>query len=299
MFRQRTPKIMNFDIFTDSSCNLPEPIIDEYDLLIFPLTFMVDGEQFQSYLKGEHTDLAQFYDMMRDGKMITTSLPNLANAETQLRASLDAGRDVLYLGFSSALSGTYDALATLMDNLAAEYPDRTLRHVDTLAASGGEGLLVYYAAKMRSEECLLEDVAKWVENNRLHLAHWFTVDDLMFLFRGGRVSKTAAWAGMLLNIKPVMHVDDDGRLIPVEKVRGRKKSLQALADKMGETALQPISEQTIYITHGDCIEDAEYLAGLIRERFNVKDVMINWVDPVIGAHSGPGTMALFFLADHR
>lgn len=290
---------MDFDIFTDSSCNLPESIIDEYDLLIFPLSFTVDGEHYQSYLKGQRTDLAQFYKMMRDGKVITTSLPNLAESEALLRASLDAGKDVLYLGFSSALSGTYNAISTLMDALATEYPDRTLRHVDTLAASGGEGLLVYYAAKMRSENCRLDDVAKWVENNRLHVAHWFTVDDLMFLFRGGRVSKTAAWAGMLLSIKPVMHVDDEGRLIPLEKVRGRKKSLQALVNKMGETALQPISEQTIYITHGDCLEDAEYLADLIRERFGVKDIMINWVDPVIGAHSGPGTMALFFLAKHR
>ena len=290
---------MNFDIFTDSSCNLPEPIIDEYGLHIFPLTFMVDGVQFQSYLQGEHTDLAQFYGMMRDGKVITTSLPNLAEAEAQLRASLEAGQDILYLGFSSALSGTYDAISALMGNLASEYPDRTLRHVNTLAASGGEGLLVYYAAKMRSEGCLLEDVAKWVENNRLHLAHWFTVDDLMFLFRGGRVSRTAAWAGTVLSIKPVMHVDNEGRLIPMEKVRGRKKSLQALVDKMGETALQPIKEQTVYVTHGDCLKDAEYLAGLIRKRFGVKDIMINWVDPVIGAHSGPGTMALFFLAKHR
>lgn len=290
---------MSFSLFTDSCCNLPESVIDEYDLQVFPLTFTVDDEHYQSYLKGERTDLAQFYDMMRDGKVITTSLPNLADVEAQLRATLDAGEDILYLGFSSGLSGTYNAISVLMDGLADEYPDRTLRHVDTLAASGGEGLLVYYAAKMRSEGCLLEDVATWVEDNRLHLAHWFTVDDLMFLFRGGRVSRTAAWAGTLLNIKPVMHVDDEGHLIPVEKVRGRKKSLQALADKMGETALQPVSEQTVYITHGDCLADAEYLADLVRERFGVKDIMINWVDPVIGAHSGPGTMALFFLADKR
>lgn len=290
---------MSFEIFTDSCCNLPESIIDEHGLRVFPLTFMVDGEQFQSYLKGEVTDLSQFYAMMRDGKVITTSLPNLAEAEALLRSSLDAGKDVLYLGFSSALSGTFDAIATLMERLASEYPDANLRAVDTLAASGGEGLLVYYAAKMRAEGRTLEEVARWEENNRLHLAHWFTVDDLMFLFRGGRVSKTAAWAGTLLNIKPVMHVDDEGRLVPVEKVRGRKKSLRALVDEMAKTAVQPISEQTVYITHGDCLDEAEELAAMIRERFGVTDIMINWVDPVIGAHSGPGTMALFFLADHR
>ncbi len=290
---------MSFEIFTDSCCNLPEDIIDEFGLRIFPLTFMVDDQQYQSYLKGEVTDLSQFYAMMRDGKVITTSLPNLAEAEALLRTSLDAGNDVLYLGFSSALSGTYDAIAGVMERLVPEYPERTLRSVDTLAASGGEGLLVYYGAKMRGEGRTLDEVAAWEEENRLHLAHWFTVDDLMFLFRGGRVSKTAAWAGTLLNIKPVMHVDDEGRLVPVEKVRGRRKALKALVDKMAETAVQPISEQTVYITHGDCIDEAHQLAAMIRERFDVKDIMINWVDPVIGAHSGPGTMALFFLADHR
>ncbi len=290
---------MTFEIFTDSCCNLPEDIIDEFGLRIFPLTFMVDDQQYQSYLKGEVTDLSQFYAMMRDGKVITTSLPNLAEAEALLRTSLDAGNDVLYLGFSSALSGTYDAIAGVMERLVPEYPERTLRSVDTLAASGGEGLLVYYGAKMRGEGRTLDEVAAWEEENRLHLAHWFTVDDLMFLFRGGRVSKTAAWAGTLLNIKPVMHVDDEGRLVPVEKVRGRRKALKALVDKMAETAVQPISEQTVYITHGDCIDEAHQLAAMIRERFDVKDIMINWVDPVIGAHSGPGTMALFFLADHR
>ncbi len=290
---------MSFEIFTDSSCNLPESIIDEFGLHIFPLMFMVDGEQYQSYLKGEVTDLSQFYAMMRDGKAITTSLPNQNDAETLLREALDEGKDILYLGFSSALSGTCDAIASLMDRLAPEYPDRTMRAIDTLAASAGEGLLVYYAAKMREEGRSLEEVAAWEERNRLHLAHWFTVDDLMFLFRGGRVSKTAAWAGTLLNIKPVMHVDDEGRLVPVEKVHGRKKSLSALVDKMAETAIRPIAEQTVYITHGDCLDEAEKLADMIRERFGVSDIMINWVDPVIGAHSGPGTMALFFLAERR
>ena len=171
--------------------------------------------------------------------------------------------------------------------------------MDTLAASLGEGLLVYYAAKMREEGASIEKVRDWVEEHKLHLAHWFTVDDLMFLFRGGRVSRTSAWAGTLLNIKPVMHVDDEGHLIPLEKVRGRKKSLKALVDHMEQTAMSPVADQTVFITHGDCLEDAEYVADLVRERFGVSDVLINWVDPVIGAHSGPGTMALFFLASER
>ena len=290
---------MSFAIVTDSSSNLTEEMIDRFDLSILPLTFMVDGEEYRSYLKGEKTDLSQFYAMMREGKVITTSLPNLQESRETIEALLKDGRDVLYLGFSSGLSGTYQAIELLLAELAGLYPDRTVCSVDTLAASGGEGLLVYYAAKMRDEGATVEAVRDWVEDHKLHLAHWFTVDDLMFLFRGGRVSRTAAWAGTVLNIKPVTHVDDEGHLIPLEKVRGRKKSLKALVDHMEQTADAPVADQTVFITHGDCLEDAEYVADLVRERFGVTDIMINWVDPVIGAHSGPGTMALFFLASQR
>ena len=290
---------MGFKILSDSSCNLPESMIDEFGIEIFPLTFMIDGKQHQSYLKGHTTDLKQFYTMMRDGKVITTSLPNLDESEKLMRTLLDEGDDLLYLGFSSGLSGTYSAIRLLMDQLASDYPDRKLMAVDTLAASGGEGLLVWHACKHAQAGASIEEVFRWVEENKLHMAHWFTVDDLMFLFRGGRVSRTSAWAGTILNIKPVMHVNDEGHLIPLDKVRGRKKSLDALVDHMDQTGNKPLSDQMVFITHGDCIEDAEYVERKIRERFGVKDVMINYVDPVIGAHSGPGTMALFFLASER
>ena len=290
---------MKFEIVTDSSCNLVEDMIDEFGLHVLPLTFMIDGKQYQSYLKGQRTDLKQFYTMMREGKVITTSLPNLADAEKLLRGILDAGRDVLYIGFSSGLSGTFQAIDLLLSQLAAEYPDRTVLSVDTLAASGGQGLLVWYAARMAENGASIEEVHDWLEDNKLHLAHWFTVDDLMFLWRGGRVSKTSAWAGTVLNIKPVMHVDDEGHLIPLEKVRGRKKSLNALVNHMEKSAIRPIEDQMVFITHGDCIEDAEYVADEVKKRFGVKDVVINYVDPVIGAHSGPGTMALFFVGTGR
>ena len=290
---------MDFEIVTDSSSNLVEEMIDEFGLHILPLTFMVDGEQYQSYLKGEHTDLKQFYTMMREGKVITTSLPNLADSEALMRGLLEQGRDILYLGFSSGLSGTFEATELLMKQLAGEFPDRKLYAVDTLAASGGQGLLVWHAVQRARAGSSIDEVRDWVEANKLHLAHWFTVDDLMFLFRGGRVSRTSAWAGTMLNIKPVMHVDDEGRLIPMSKVRGRKKSLNALVDHMEKTAIAPIGEQMVFITHGDCLEDAEYVADQVKSRFGVKEVVINYVDPVIGAHSGPGTMALFFLANER
>ena len=290
---------MDFEIVTDSSSNLVEEMIDDFGLHVLPLTFMVDGEEYQSYLKGQHTDLKQFYTMMREGKVITTSLPNLAESEALMRGLLEQGRDILYLGFSSGLSGTFEATELLMRDLAAEFPERTLLAVDTLAASGGEGLLVWHAVQRARAGAPIGEVRDWVEENKLHLAHWFTVDDLMFLFRGGRVSKTAAWAGTMLNIKPVMHVDDEGHLIPLEKVRGRKKSLNALVDHMEKSAVQPIDQQMVFITHGDCLEEAEYVAEQVKERFGVKEVVINYVDPVIGAHSGPGTLALFYLGTQR
>lgn len=290
---------MNFEIVTDSSCNLTEEMIDDLGVHILPLVFMSEGQEYRSYLKGEKTDLKQFYTMMREGKVFTTSLPNMADAEALFRSLLESGRDVLYLGFSSSLSGTHEAVRMLCMQLASEYPERTVRAVGTLAASGGQGLLVYHACMKAREGATLEETARWVEENRLHLAHWFTVDDLMFLLRGGRVSKVSAYMGTMLNIKPVMHVDDEGRLIPIEKVRGRKKALQALVKHMEDSAWKPVADQPVFITHGDCIEDVEYVSDLIREKFGDVKITVNYVDPVIGAHSGPGTLALFFLADQR
>lgn len=290
---------MQFAFVTDTSCNLLDETIEELGLHILPLNFYVDGVEHRSFVKGEKSDLQSFYVMMRAGKVITTSLPNLAESEATFRALLDGGQDVLYAGFSSGLSGTYGAIAGLLDSLAAEYPERIVRHVDTLAASGGQGLLVYLAAQRARAGASIDETADWLCDNRLKLAHWFTVDDLMFLLRGGRVTRTSAWAGTMLNIKPVLHVDDDGHLIPIEKVMGRKKSIRGLVKHMEQTALAPIADQTVFITHGDCIHDAELLRNQVAERFGCTDIRINYIDPVIGAHSGPGTLALFFLASKR
>ena len=195
---------MAYRIVTDSASNLVEEMIDEFGLEVLPLTFMVDGVEHRSYLKGAKTDLKQFYTMMREGKVMTTSLPNMQETENTLRAILEQGDDVLYLGFSSALSGTYQATALLMEQLSEEYPQRTLRAEETFAASGGQGMLVYLACKKAQEGATLDEVGDFVVQTRDHLCHWFTVDDLMFLFRGGRVSRTSAWAGTMLNIKPVL-----------------------------------------------------------------------------------------------
>ena len=290
---------MDFDIVSDSSCNLPDAMIEEFGLHILPLRFMSEGEEYQSFTEGEKSDLQRFYKMMRDGRVFTTSLPYQQKSEELLRRLLESGRDILYIGFSSGLSGTYEATAAILDALRPLYPSRKIYHVDTRGASMGEGLLVYKAAKMAQAGATIEEAHAWVEANKFNLAHWFTVDDLMYLFRGGRVSRTSAWAGSLLNIKPVLHMDNAGHLIPMEKVRGRKKSLVALVDHMEKSAIQPVSEQTVFISHGDCEDDANFVADEIRKRFGCTDIHINYVDPVIGAHSGPGTVALFFLADAR
>ena len=290
---------MDFDIVSDSSCNLPDAMIEEFGLHILPLRFMSEGEEYQSFTEGEKSDLQRFYKMMRDGRVFTTSLPYQQKSEELLRRLLESGRDILYIGFSSGLSGTYEATAAILDALRPLYPSRKIYHVDTRGASMGEGLLVYKASKMAQAGATIEETHAWVEANKFNLAHWFTVDDLMYLFRGGRVSRTSAWAGSLLNIKPVLHMDNAGHLIPMEKVRGRKKSLVALVDHMEKSAIQPVSEQTVFISHGDCEDDANFVADEIRKRFGCTDIHINYVDPVIGAHSGPGTVALFFLADAR
>lgn len=289
---------MSFKLLTDSAANLPEEMIEKYDIGILSLSFLVDGEEFYSYIKGETTDLAQFYGMMRDKKDIRTSLVNLEDAMKACDAVLKEGQDVLYMGFSSGLSGTYQAVSLALENLKEEYPERKILYVDTLAAALGEGLMVKYAVDLREDGRSIEEVYQWVLDNRLKLVHWFTVEDLFFLKRGGRVSGATAVLGTALSIKPVMHVDDEGHLIVMEKARGRKKSLDALIKHMEETAVDP-EKQTVFISHGDCLEDAVYVADKIKETLHVKDVMIRILDPVIGAHSGPGTVALFFMGNKR
>ena len=211
---------------------------------------------------------------------------------------LEQGKDVLYIAFSSALSGTCQAANIAADMLREKYPERKILVVDSLAASMGEGLIVYYAAKMRQEGKTIDEVYQWVLDNRLRLCHWFTVDDLFFLHRGGRVSSASAVLGTMLGVKPVLHVDDEGRLILVGKTRGRRKSLDQLVEHMAETVERP-EEQIIFISHGDAPEDAAYVEQLVRDKFKVKDIVVNYIDPVIGGHSGPGTVALFFLGSKR
>lgn len=289
---------MSYSIITDSSANLPDALIRHYGLEVLSLEFIVDGTSYRGYTEGEITDNKQFYTMMREGKVVNTSLVNLQEADAIARACFEKGDDVLFLGFDSALSGTYEAVSTFLQRLQKEeFGERKIRTVDTLAAALGQGLLVVEAAERKLKGAEIDELADWVEESRLTFAHWFTVENLNYLQRGGRLSKGAAVAGTLLNIKPVLHVDSEGRLVPVLKVRGRKKSIQALYEQYAATAREPRSELPVYISHADCLADAEQLATLIKDECGATNFVINDLDPVIGAHAGPGTVALFFLTD--
>ena len=283
----------DYTIITDSTTDLAVPLLRDVDIQIIPMEFHLDGRSYHNYPDEREYDMRQFYAELKAGKTSTTSQINQQTFTEIFEPILREGKDVLYLAFSSGLSGTYHSSCLAAADLREKYPDAKILCVDTLAASAGEGLLVYTAARKKAEGMGIEELAKWVEDNRLHLCHWFTVDDLNHLKRGGRVSPAAAVIGTALGIKPVLHVDNEGHLIPMEKVRGRRKSLDALADHMEKTC-SPRDGQTVFISHGNAPEDAEYLAKQIRSRMKVKDIVISTIGPVIGSHSGPGTIALFF-----
>lgn len=288
----------NYEIITDSTANLPEEMIDQYNLHVLPLSFLVDGVEYKGYEKGKVIELEKFYHMMREKKDIKTSLVNSDTVYQMGKGILEQGKDILALIFSSGLSSTYQSMKIAFDELKEEYPDRKILYVDSLSAALGEGLFVKYVIDLREEGKTIEEAYDWAMEHRLNICHEFTVDDLFFLKRGGRVSGATAIIGTTLSIKPVMHVDDEGHLIPVGKVRGRKKALDALVSRMENAVVEP-ENQVVYISHGDCLEDAEYVAKKVKEKMNVKEVMIRILDPVIGAHAGPGTVALFYYGEHR
>lgn len=293
---------MSFAILTDTSCNLPQELVDRFGLSMIPLHYYLEGVEHTSYTDGKQADFSAFYAAMRQGKVVTTSCASESDAESAAEALAASGSDVLCVSFSSGLSATYDACKLGIAAVAARHPERRVLCVDSLAASAGQGLLIAYVARLRDEGRTIDECFEWVESHRLNICHWFTVDDLMFLKRGGRVSTVAAIFGTALSVKPIMHVGEDGTLKVVEKVRGRGKSIEALADHFGKSvdAMAP-ADQIVYISHGDCIDDANALAAVLERRYGVVDPVITYIDPVIGAHSGPGTLALFYydVVEHR
>lgn len=287
----------DYIIATDSCCDFDENLIRELDLTVISLSVHLGQDHFRN-APGEMPESHVFYTRLSKGEPAQTSAPNVEAFKDAFRPFLEAGKDVLYLGFSSALSATYQNAAMAVEELREAFPDAVIRAVDTLCASMGQGLLVDLAVQEKRKGKSLEEVASFVQETIPHLCHWFTVGDLSQLRRGGRLSAGKAIVGNLLNIKPVLHVDNEGRLVPMESAKGRKKSVEALVRHMEETAIAP-ETQRIYISHGDCLGDAEVLAAAIQSKLGVASVTIGDVGPVIGAHSGLGTLALFFLGKER
>ena len=282
-------------IMTDSSCDLTPALANELDISILSLeALMEDG----STLLNDQIDVKDFYHQLRNKKKITTSAVSIERFVNFMEAYLKEGMDILYLGFSSGLSGTYNAGFVAAQELSERYPDRKIYTVNTLCASLGQGLLVYLCAKKRLNGEDLEEVRNFAENNKMNVCHWFTVDDLFFLKRGGRVNAATAVMGTMLSIKPVMHVDEKGKLINVSKARGRKAAMDELFNRMKATVINP-ETQTCFICHGDCEEDANLLAERMKKELGVPEVIIGYTGPVIGAHSGPGTLAIFYLGTTR
>ena len=287
-----------FVIVTDTTTDLPRDYVEKHHLYMMSLPYTLEGT---SYTWEKPMPVKDFYDKMRAGSLPTTSQANPEEAALLYESILkDNDVDILHIAFSSGLSGSFNSCRIASADVCEKYPDHRIVVVDSLAATLGQGLLVYKAVQLKEAGKSLDEVAAWVEENKYHLVHNFTVDDLFHLHRGGRLSKTAAIVGTMINLKPVLHVDDEGHLVMLSKVRGRKKSLIGLVDCM-EKQLGDWKDKNdiIFISHGDCPEDAQFVADLIKERFGYKNFMIDYIGATIGAHSGPGTVALFYLGDHR
>lgn len=288
----------DYVIMTDSCCDLTDQMARDLELEVLPLTMHMGGQDYPNDLAGTAISNQEFYKRIRAGKLATTSAVNVGQFQDAMRRVLESGRDIVCVCFSSALSTTYQSAVIAAEDLRAEFPEAEIHVVDSLSASLGQGLLLYLAVEQKRKGLTAVELAKWVEDNRLTVCHWFTVDDLNFLKRGGRVSATTALLGTMLSIKPIMHTSDEGKLVPVSKARGRKAAIAALLDKIEALGIHP-EKQTMFICHADCEEDAKAVAQTIQDRFGTPTVHINYIGPVIGSHTGPNTMGIFFVGTQR
>jgi len=288
----------DYVIVTDSASDMPKELVEELEIGITPLQFSIAGHSYFDNPLQRDLDPLDFYRMMREGNVAKTSQVNIDQFTEFFEPILQSGKDILYIGFSSGLSGTVSSGFTAAQELTAKYPQQKIIVIDTLAASLGMTLLVYHAVQKKREGLSIDVVAEWVRRQMPHTCHWVTVEDLVYLKRGGRISATASIVGSVLNVKPIIHVDNEGRLVVKSKVRGRKQSLETLANKMQEFCIDP-TEQTVFICHADALEDAQIIGSLIQSTLRVKEVKYGLMGPVIGAHTGPGALALFFFGRHR
>jgi len=285
-------------LVTDSCSDLTKEQVEQMDIRIIPLTVEIEGVTYAHYPDERELKIETFYQKLRDKKVAKTSLVNVGSFLVFFESLLKEGYDILYIGFSSALSGTVQSAKVASEELKEQYPNDRIVIVDSLCASMGQGLLIWNAWKLKEKGKTIDEIADWVNSNKLNLVHLFTVDDLGTLKRGGRLSDTQAFLGSLLRIKPILHVDDQGRLVPLKKARGRSFSLEAMVEQMKDRITTP-EKQTIFISHGDCLDEALSVGQMIKDQYKVKDIVYNHIGPIIGAHSGPGTIAIFFMGTHR
>ena len=284
-----------FVIVSDSTVDLPKEYLQSKQVPIISLSYIMDGVTYEEMDGLSHKE---FFEKLRAGSLPTTSQINPEQALEALEPFAKEGKDILYIGFSSGLSGSYNSVRMAAEDLKEEYPDINIITIDSLCACMGEGLLLYKALELKEHGMSMEEIAKWVEANKLHICHNVTVDDLNHLHRGGRISKTTAVVGSMIKIKPIIHMSDEGKLVVIGKERGRKKSLVSIVDRM-EKQMQGYDNDIVMITHGDCIEDAEFVKKQVEERFGIHNVMINGIGSVIGSHTGAGVVAVFFMGDKR
>ena len=289
----------DFVIMTDSCCDLNAQEVAESGLVVVSLTFTMNGVTRRDTPDHAEMSLEDFYKELRNGVMSTSAAVNVGDFIDAMRPILDAGKDILCVNFSSALSTTYQSAVIAANELQPLYPQAKIIVIDSLAASRGQGMLVWYAAKEKAKSKTIDEVADWVREMAPHQDHWFTVADLNHLRRGGRLNATSAIVGTVLSIKPVMHTDKDGKLTPVSKARGMKQALTELVNKMDELGTRPLEEQTVFICHADAPESVEFVKGLLKDRFGVTDVRADYIGPVIGSHTGAGTLGLFFFGSER
>ncbi|MDR1801393.1 MAG: DegV family protein [Lachnospiraceae bacterium] len=285
----------DFIISVNSTVDAPKEWLDENKIVVVPLKYTIDGV---TYVDKEGLTPKEFFNKLREGKQSVTTQVNPEDAKAIFEPILKEGKDILHLGFTSGLSGTLNSMVVAGEELSEAYPEAKIIVIDTLCACLGEAMILFYALKMKNEGKTIDEIAKWVEENKLHVCHNVTVDDLHHLHRGGRISKTTAIVGSLIQIKPIIHVDDAGKLQVIGRSRGRKKSLHKLVDMAAEQSIG-WNNDIIMITHGDCIDDANYVASLVRERLGVDNIMINDIGTVIGSHTGPGVLAVFNMGNKR
>lgn len=289
----------DYIIMTDSCCDLNAAEVKELELTVLPLSFRMGDRTMLD--TPDHADMSpeEFFANIAAGKDCTTAAANVGQFTDAMSKVLEEGKDILCISFSGALSTTYQSAVIAAEDLRGSYPDAKIIVIDSLSASRGLGMLVYYAVQEKHKGKTIDEVADFVRDTIQHQCHWFTVADLNHLKRGGRVSAAAALAGTMLNIKPVMHCDSEGKLTPVSKVRGMKAALTELVNTMERSGIAPLSGQTVFVCHANCPEHVEFVSNLLRERFGVTDIRADFIGPVIGAHTGCGTLGLFFMGAER